>query len=457
MTAVTPNVRGPFKKTSRTAFVNFLRAKYEMYTGVVDVQAYPYYLTLEPSDICQLRCPTCVTGIENELRRRKTPDHVIFREDRSKLSSELFDALMDELGERLFFITFYNFGEPLLNKNLPTFIRKASGLGIETDINTNLSLSLSDQFVEELLTSGLDYLFASIDGFTQEAYQQHRVGGNVELAKANLEKLVRARDRLGLDTTITYNFLVFRFNEHEVKDAARFCEDLGIYFNTRDAFIHREDWLPTHRTNEKPAPLPKELELPAGFGRKERGAAEYWTPLPNITPRPQGRCSWHYGYSSITAGGKVTPCCMIPHERFDFGEVVPGQNRFADVWNNDAYRRSRADWAGKEAKGLQVLETVCSQCPAPTLLYHLYSFHDCKVFAQAHRLFQGVDPLLAQAFDLLCLSRYQLRSTQLFNAGKFTPPENGLGTEDPEDIARFVAFFEQHFMNERAWAAAPAG
>ena len=457
MPAVTSNTRGPFKKTSRSAFVNFLRSKYEMYTGALDVQASPYYLTLEPSDICQLRCPTCVTGIENELRRQKTPDHVIFRDDRSKLSPELFDALLGELGEHLFFITFYNFGAPLLTKHLPGFIRKASALGIETDINTNLSLPLSDQFVDDLLTSGLDYLFASLDGFTQEAYGTHRVGGNVERARANLEKLVRARDRLGLDTTITYNFLVFRFNEHEVKDAQRFCDDLGIYFNTRDAFIHREDWLPTHRTNEKPVPLPKELELPAGFGRKERGGAEFWTPLPNITPKPPGRCSWHYGYSSITAGGKVTPCCMIPHERYDFGAVVPGQTRFADVWNNDSYRRSRADWAGKEVKGLPVQETVCTKCPAPTLLYHLYSFHDCKVLAQSHRLFTGTDPLLAEAFDLLCRSRYQLSTDQLFTSGTFTPPENGLGTEDPGDIARFVAFFEQHFLPAASGAVAHAG
>lgn len=443
MASVTSNTRGPFKKTSRGAFENFLRSKYELYTGALEARATPYYLTLEPSDVCQLRCPTCVTGIENEIRRGKTADKVIFRSDRSKLSPELFDSLMADLGENLFFITFYNFGEPLLNKSLPSYIRKASALGIETDINTNLSLALSDEFIDELLTSGLDYLFASIDGFTQEAYQNHRVGGNVEQVKANLERLVKARARLGVTTTITYNFLVFKFNEHEVDAAKTFCDNLGIHFNTRDAFIHREDWLPTHRKGEQPRPLPGELELPAGFGRKQNGSAEYWTPLPNITPKPAARCSWHYGYSSVTAGGKVTPCCMIPHERHDFGAVVPGQTTFNEVWNADAYRRSRADFAGKQVSGVEVAETVCSKCPAPTLLYHLYSFHDCKVIAQFERLFKGSVPALEQGFRLLSQARYGVPPEKIFAAGVFTPPENGLGTEDPADVARFVAYYEQ--------------
>src|SRR4051794_17061266 len=88
---------GPFAKANRPAFVNFLRAKYEMYTGAVQVGSYPYYLTLEPSDICQLRCPTCVTGIENETKRRKE-DGNIFRSGRTKLTMSLAETLLEELG-----------------------------------------------------------------------------------------------------------------------------------------------------------------------------------------------------------------------------------------------------------------------------------------------------------------------------------------------------------------------
>src|SRR2546426_11539759 len=63
--------RPPFRKKNRSAYSNFLRAKYEAYTGAVEVTSYPYYLSIDPCDICQLRCPTCPTGIENE--RKKGP------------------------------------------------------------------------------------------------------------------------------------------------------------------------------------------------------------------------------------------------------------------------------------------------------------------------------------------------------------------------------------------------
>src|SRR5215831_18010103 len=90
---------GPFQKTNRSAYANFLLSKYEMYRGEVSVKSNPYYLLVEPSDVCQLRCPTCVTGIENQSKRGDTLEKVIFRNKRAVLNSELFDALMDELGE----------------------------------------------------------------------------------------------------------------------------------------------------------------------------------------------------------------------------------------------------------------------------------------------------------------------------------------------------------------------
>src|SRR3972149_6033790 len=103
-----------FYKTNRTAYLNYLRAKYEMYTRAVDVQSYPYFMGIDPSDICQLRCTTCPTGIDNERKKQKTADLTPFRANRAILAPDLFEALLDEMGEYLFWINFYNYGEPLL-------------------------------------------------------------------------------------------------------------------------------------------------------------------------------------------------------------------------------------------------------------------------------------------------------------------------------------------------------
>jgi len=447
----------PFQKTSRSAYLNFLRAKYEMYTGQVVVKSYPYYLCIDPCDLCQLRCPTCPTGIENESRRGNTADNVTYRNKRSMLADELFDALLDELGEYLFLIMFYNYGEPLLNRNLADFIRKAKGKNIETEIHTNLSLPLSDHQIDDLLSSGLDYLNASIDGFSQETYQIHRVGGNLELVKHNLERLAKARDRLGLKTTITYNLLVFSFNEHEIPAAKRYCQKLGITFSSRDAFIQNPDWLPSYRKNERP--FYSETEMKALASQWEVvGKGDYWAEhekhpfwIP-FRQREESKfppfCTWHYGVSVVTAGGPVAPCCAAAKESDDFGTVIPGLVSFADIWNNDRYRKSRAAFARKDIQGLENVDTVCTRCYFPKFVQHLYSLHDVKVIAQFHRVFKGSDPVLERAYKLLSRPRYGRAIHALLQRGMFHPLLQLLtGNGNENDTAKFVDFFEKNLIN----------
>jgi MoaA/NifB/PqqE/SkfB family radical SAM enzyme len=434
--------RGRFRKTNRSAFANFLHSKYEMYTGEVCAQAYPYYLTLEASDKCQLRCPTCVTGIENELRA-KGDRSTIFRHNRTALKHELFDSLLAELGDYLYLIVFYNFGEPLLHKDLPALIRKAKARHIEIDVNTNLSLPLSDARIEELLTSGLDYIYASVDGFSQRTYEIHRKRGDLELVKRNLEKLAKKRDQLALDTCITLNFLVFSFNEHEIPAAQRFCADLRIQFNRRDAFIHDPTWLPSYRRKEKPQIVPDEISLPEGYRHTVDGASVAWSPLPETKEIKLGRCAWHYGYTAISAGGKVSPCCAVPGEKNDFGAMAPGHARFADVWNNERYRRSRADFAGRAAG--ELADTVCTHCPVPKFVHHMYSLHDYKVIAQAARVLAPADPLV-RGFDLFSRARYGQSIKELFPGNAFKQPKNFFGLESERDVAEFVAYYRANLM-----------
>ena len=127
-----------------------------------------------------------------------------------------------------------------------------------------------------------------------------------------------------------------------------------------------------------------------------------WLPFPEPSEamRPPA-CGWHYGYSVITAGGAVSPCCAVPGEEDDFGNLVAGSVRFADVWNNDRVQSSRAAFAGQIAPGSPQAETVCMSCPLPTFMHHMYSLHDFKVLRQCDRVFTGSEPTLERAFRLL--------------------------------------------------------
>ena len=433
---------GPFQKANRSAFVNFLQAKYEMFTGAVTVGSYPYHLLVEASDVCQLRCPTCVTGIENELKRRKDGHELTFRQERTKLTPELFGMLLDEVGEYLFMVLFYNFGEPLLNQHLPELLRMAKARRIETDVHTNLSLPLSDARIEEILVSGVDFISASVDGFSQETYEKHRVGGNLALVKDNLERLARTRDRLGLKTSITYNLLVFAFNEHETGDAQRYCDDIGITFNVREAFVHDPTWLPSYRRAEAAEPVPDDVALPEGFSHVQQGTRVAWSPLTLFPSRSRERCSWHYGYSVVSAGGAVSPCCGVPSEQHDFGRFGPGRGRFADVWNNSRLQASRAAFAGTRVGDLAEVETICTRCPMHPFMLELYSLHDFKVVANFCASVDSADPVLTEAFDLFTRARYGISMGELLPNGQFALPPRFFNCESADGARQFVDFFQ---------------
>jgi MoaA/NifB/PqqE/SkfB family radical SAM enzyme len=440
----------PFRKKNRSAFLNFIRAKYEMYTGAVQLQSLPYLITTDPSDRCQLRCGSCPTGVENEMRLKQPGAGPIFRTNRAILSSELFDAVMDEMGEYCFHLLLFDFGEPLLNVRLAEFIAKANARDIVTDVNTNLSLKLSDRRIDELLLSGLDYLNVSIDGFSQETYVQHRVGGDFALVINNLERFIAARARLGVDTAIYYNFLVFGFNEHEVPAARAYCERLGIGFSPRDAFIHRQDWLPSYRKDQPGVVVPEEHQYPEEFQPRKGGVAMAWSPfLDTSSSACPSRCSWHYCYSIITAGGPVAPCSATAADKYDFGTVVPGRVRFADVWNNKRCCAARAHWAGKPVPETAENTSLCVRCPFPRWVQHNYSLHDMMVMAQYFRVLGGRDAVLDEAFHRLATLRYGPKAQFLFrpdfDRNEWLQIQLAGGNESY--MTPFTEFYERHLLH----------
>jgi hypothetical protein len=131
---------------------------------------------------------------------------------------------------------------------------------------------------------------------------------------------------------------------------------------------------------------------------------------------------------------------------------VPGSATFADVWNNDRYRRSRADFAGHAPDGLA--DTVCTHCPVPHFVHHMYSLHDYKVIAQSARVLSPSDPL-ARGFELFSRSRYGVSIRELFPNGVFSTPQNFFGTEGERDIAAFVDYYRASLASQFISTVAP--
>ena len=147
---------------------NFYRARWAHYRLHTRVGAVPVKLTLEPTSVCNLECPACFTGA-GEVGRARRP-----------MSLDCYRLLLAELGDRLLQIEFYNWGEPLLAKDVYVMIAEAVRLGISTTISTNFSIPFDAEKAERLVRSGLHVLGVSLDGVRQATYEQYRVRGKLD-------------------------------------------------------------------------------------------------------------------------------------------------------------------------------------------------------------------------------------------------------------------------------------
>jgi MoaA/NifB/PqqE/SkfB family radical SAM enzyme len=362
------------KKASHAAFENFLMAKYERIAGIAKPRSYPYILTIDPTNICQLRCPSCYTGIVNELRRTHGSNFAN-RHRLARLGGGVVDSIFDEFGDVVFHCHFYNWGEPLLNENLPDYIRSASARDIDTKIDTNLSLRCSDELLERLLLSGLDTLSASIDGFSQESYEQYRIGGRLDVALENLDRLVEMKTRLGAKTTLRWKFLIFAFNEHEVESAAAWCAERGVEFLPADAVITNPKWTPAYRREGRPTPLC--VPRPASDFATQAG-------IPPAYPgRPEGKsCGWHYSYATVNADGGVLPCCGLIDQRFNFGTVMEDAGSFGRTWRNANYQTVRRDFPAGAETNASGPTTVCTKCTRPASMLDHYAGLDREIMVK---------------------------------------------------------------------------
>lgn len=280
---------------------------------------FPYLLVIDPTNVCNLHCPLCPTGLGRSGRRKGI------------MTLETFKIAIDKLSEYAVEVITYNWGEPLLNKQIYDMIQYASKQNIATHLSTNLTL-LTKASAERLISSGLEHLRVSIDGVSQETYSQFRRVGNYNQVLNNLQLLIEIRDKLKSHLPlIDWYFLVMKHNEHEIPKAMEIAKRLKvdhIYFVKIlpiDTFHHAE----LSFLKDKSDPLAIEW-LPANKMFRHNQDKPYLYGI---------HCPWLWRYAVINYDGSVAPCCFIDNQDTDLGNIL--ENSFGEIWNNKAFKASR--------------------------------------------------------------------------------------------------------------------
>jgi radical SAM protein with 4Fe4S-binding SPASM domain len=306
----------------------------------------PGHFYVDIGTYCNLRCPFCVTG----ARSAQAPARM--------MSLPEFTTIFERIKPYAKLISLYNWGEPLLNRDLVAMIRLAASEGARVHIDTNLSTQdLSDAQCEALVRSGLFSLFASIDGVSQEAYETYRVRGKVARVFGNLERLIATKLRLGSPFPVLgWQFHVHAFNEHEIDAAQQKAIDLGIgivfkRLNAPDPAWHSS----IHDTGFMV------LKGGAWFNQTYMPPAMPGFDASLLHPAVQSPCSQLFGTMTISPNGDVMPCTCVEGPAHAMGNLL--HSPLEEIWNNAAFAKSRRFILGygPEQKGGSVCEML--DCP----------------------------------------------------------------------------------------------
>ncbi|HRG29137.1 MAG TPA: radical SAM protein, partial [Chitinophagales bacterium] len=176
----------------------------------------PISISFEPTTSCNLRCPECPSGLRS------------FTRPTGMLKRDFFKDTIDELGKDLTYLIFYFQGEPYLNPDFLDMVKYANNKKIYTATSTNAHY-LNDEMAKKTIESGLDRLIISIDGTTQDVYQQYRVGGNLEKVLEGARNIVKWKKELKSNTPfVIFQFLVVKPNEHQIEDVKKLGKEIGV-------------------------------------------------------------------------------------------------------------------------------------------------------------------------------------------------------------------------------------
>lgn len=176
----------------------------------------PESLSIEPTNLCNLKCPECPSGNNSMTRPR------LF------MPLEKYKSLIDESKNTLAYLQLFFQGEPFLHPKLFDLIHYATSHGIYTVTSTNGQFLRSEN-CDKIVNSGLQRIIISVDGTTQESYEKYRVGGSLDLVVSGISNLVASKKKLKSHTPfIIMQFVVFATNEHQISEVQQLAERLQV-------------------------------------------------------------------------------------------------------------------------------------------------------------------------------------------------------------------------------------
>lgn len=245
---------------------------------------------------CQLRCQKCSTA--KGINR----DGIV---GWGSLPFSDYQRLLDENPD-IRFVELSNWGEIFLNPEIIDIIRysheKKVRLRAGNGVNLNL---LTEEMAEALVKYRFGHLSLSLDGASQETYHEYRRRGKFAKVIRNIGRINKYKAVYrSAKPSLSWQFVIFGHNEHELPRARRLAAELGMTF--RPKLNHSPHYSPVINTE---------------FVRRESGlSVASRDEFVERTRRPYSfACTQMWDSPQINWDGKLLGCCV--NKFGDFGNV----------------------------------------------------------------------------------------------------------------------------------------
>lgn len=321
---------------------NLLKLGLSSLMGINRSIGLPAVIQIEPTDICNLKCPLCPASEESTNPKR------------GFMSYEIFQKILEELGDVLIAAYLYSWGEPFLDKNIFRMIEACTVRNIQTLIPTNGQCLQTLEEALAVVDSGLKAIIIAIDGSTQDIYQVYRKGGDVEKVKRCAALIEEAKSKRKSPYPYTcMRTVITRHNQNDLPNIERLARNLGMnMFSTKTVGCKTQD-----NAFKDYEPTEEDLRRFEYKGDERRG-------------KPPIQCIYPFRQPTIKWDGTVIACEFDYKLQSPWGKI--GEQKFSQIWNSpqaqEIRQRIREGTAG----------TFCeAHCPYQDRI-HDSSYIQCK-------------------------------------------------------------------------------
>ncbi len=296
-----------------TRKLNYKLNQWEKKNARKSLLSQPYTYVLGLTNICNLRCPLCITGLKQQTKKIEFMDIKLVHDIVKKIAPYALNVCL------------YNWGESLLHPDFEEILKLSHYNNLNTSISSNLSLNDIDNKLRAMVKYELNHLIVSFDGTDQEDYSRYRRGGNYETVKRNISKISECKKKYNsIYPIITLQYLVTKYTSKQINYIKNNYKKIGadryeFYPITSVWGDNKGERLKNWITDDE---YEKRLYFDIDFGFLGK------------------RCDFIYSTMIIEQDGSIAPCCYTTNPIDDFTHW-DGSKSIKQMFNSENFLEAR--------------------------------------------------------------------------------------------------------------------